>query len=264
MIREKFLKAAQDYYKNIAGIYRDLRTTDSEPVLYIKSLLDHLSEIKAADVGAGSGRYSKLFFDHIGEEKLFLKCYDTNEFMLESLEEYLKQHKITNFITKIATAEELPLKGKSLNAIFCFNAIHHFNINKFLLECIRVLKKDSLLFVYTRTKPQSVDNIWGRYFPLYNKKESRLYETKDFEFILDDIPELELIEEKKFRFERKNTMDELVRRASSKHYSAFTLYDNEEFERCLEKFKENLSLSFNDTDNIDWIDEKIMYVIKKS
>lgn len=264
MIREKFLKAAQDYYNSIAGIYRDLRTTDSEPVLYIKSLLDHLPKINAADVGAGSGRYSKLFFDHFGEDKLFLKCFDTNEFMLESLEEYLKQHKISNFITKIATAEELPLKAKSLDAIFCFNAIHHFNINKFLEECIRVLKKDSLIFIYTRTKTQSVENIWGRYFPLYNKKESRLYDTRDFEFILEQSPQLEVIEEKKFRFERNNTIEELIKRASSKHYSAFTLYDNEEFSRCLEKFKENLTESFTDTNNINWIDEKIMYVIKKS
>lgn len=264
MIREKYLKAAQDYYKSIAGIYRELRNTDSEPVLHIKNYLDHLPEISAADVGAGSGRYSKLFFDYIGEERLFLKCFDTNEFMLESLEEYLNQHNITNFITKIATAEELPLSSKSLDAVFCFNAIHHFNINKFLLECIRVLKKGTLLFVYTRTKTQSVENIWGKYFPLYNKKESRLYETKDFEFILDEISELELIEEKKFRFERENTLDELLKRASSKHYSAFTLYDNEEFKRCIEKFKKNVKSAYSDTDNIEWIDEKIMYVIKRS
>ncbi|MGH7885345.1 MAG: class I SAM-dependent methyltransferase [Thermodesulfobacteriota bacterium] len=263
MIREKFLKAAQDYYNNIAGIYRELRTTDSEPVLFIKNLIDHLPKIEAADVGAGSGRYSKLFFDHISEEKLFLNCFDTNEFMLESLEEYLNQHKISNFVTKIATAEELPLAKETLNAIFCFNAIHHFNMQKFLVECIRVLKKNSLLFIYTRTKKQSVDNIWGKYFPLYNKKESRLYETNDFEFILEDISDLKVIDIKTFKFERKNSMDELVNRATSKHYSAFTLYDNDEFSRCLDKFKENLYGAFNDMNNIKWIDEKIMYVIKK-
>lgn len=263
MLREKFLKAAQDYYKNIAGIYRDLRTTDSEPVLYVKEHLDFSRLINAADVGAGSGRYAKLFFDHFGEENFFLNCFDTNEFMLESLEEYLKQHGIKNFITKISTAEELPVENKSLDAIFCFNSIHHFNMNKFLLECIRVLKKDAYLFVYTRTKTQSVENIWGKYFPLYNRKESRLYDTSDFEFIVEDIPELKLVQSRIFHFERKNTLQQLVHRASSKHYSAFTLYDEDEFERCLEKFRENLNHAFNDTENIEWPDEKIMYVIQR-
>lgn len=263
MIREKFLKAAQDYYKNIAGIYRDLRTTDSEPVLYIKNFLEFNSLKYAVDVGAGSGRYAKLFFEHFGEENLFLNCVDTNEFMLESLEEYLKQHGIKNFKTIISVAEELPVEDESMDMVFCFNSIHHFKMYRFLRECIRVLKKGSYLFVYTRTKSQSMENIWGKYFPLYNTKESRLYDTSDFEFIVEDISNLRLVEEKIFRFERNNTLDELMHRASSKHYSAFTLYDEDEFDRCLEKFRENINQAFNDPENIHWPDEKIMYVIQK-
>ncbi|NIP30807.1 MAG: methyltransferase domain-containing protein [Candidatus Dadabacteria bacterium] len=264
MINNKHLKAAQNHYSNIAHIYRELRITDSEPVLLINDYLKDIERIVAADVGSGAGRYAKLFFDHFGKDRLFLKCYDTNEFMLESLEEYLKQHNISNYLTKIAMAQELPIKDNSLNSIFCFNAIHYFNINKFLKECVRVLKDESLLFIYTRTRTQSEESVWGKYFPLYNAKESRLYEPEEFEFILERRPRLEIVERKVFSFNRNNSVEDLVRRASSKHYSTFELYEDEEFKRSLERFEDNLNQSYSDASNIDWLDEKTMYVIKKT
>ena len=82
----KILLKDAGHYAQIADVYRSLRVTDSEPVLYIKEIIGDKGEITAADVGAGAGRYARLFFEHLGKEDLFLYCYDTNEFMLESLE----------------------------------------------------------------------------------------------------------------------------------------------------------------------------------
>ena len=265
MIRNDYLKAAQNHYSKIAHIYRELRITDSEPVLFVTEYLNHLNNITAADLGCGAGRYTKLFFDHLGKDKkLFLKCFDTNEFMLESLEEYLNQHNISNYLTRIAMAEELPVKDNSLDAIFCFNAIHYFNVNKFLKECVRVLKENCFIFIYTRARNQSARSIWGKYFPLFNLKESRLYEPDEIEFILERNPRLELVESKVFTFKRNNSVKSLLNRASSKHYSTFELYEEKEFEMSLERFGNNLNQSFSDSNNIDWIDEKTMYVIRKT
>ena len=46
--------------------------------------------------------------------------------MLESLEQYLEDHGIQNYATKIAMAQELPIGDSALDAVFCFNAIHFF------------------------------------------------------------------------------------------------------------------------------------------
>lgn len=260
---DRYSRSAQKYYSDIAHIYRTLRKTDSEPVLYIKSKLGNLPSITAADVGAGAGRYAKLFFDYLGNEKLYLHCIDNNEFMLASLEEYLRQNKIYNFKTQIAKAEELPFEDEELDAIFCFNAIEYFTIDKFFRESIRVLKKGGLLFIYTKTREQNNINIWGKYFPLFRKKESRLYEQDEFNYEIGKFRSLSLIDTRLFSFDRENTLDELLDRAASKHYSTFTLYDRNEFEYALKKFKENLKKNFEDTDHIKWKDEKIMYVLRK-
>ena len=108
----KFIKKTQGHYARIADIYRSLRVTDSEPVLYIKEIIGDKGKITAADVGAGAGRYARLFFEQLGKEDLFLYCYDTNEFMLESLEQYLDDNDIRNYATKIAMAQELPHSGQ--------------------------------------------------------------------------------------------------------------------------------------------------------
>ena len=264
MRTRQFIQKTQQHYARIAESYRSLRTTDIEPVVYIKGIIGERGKIKAADVGAGAGRYARLLFEYLGKENLFLYCYDSNEFMLESLEQYLTDNGISNYATKIAIAQELPIGDKSLDAIFCFNAIHFFNTPKFLKESSRVLRDGSPLFIYTRTKVQSMKNIWGKHFPDFNTKESGLYKTETLANDIERTPGLELLETKTFHLKRKNSLTELIERAQSKHYSTFYLYETEEFDRCLERFRENILKTYDDTENISWSDEKTMYtVIKK-
>jgi hypothetical protein len=64
--------------------------------------------------------------------------------------------------------------------------------------------------------------------------------------------------------DRDNTIKELVDRASSRHYSAFFLYEQDEFDYALKKFETNLKENYSDPESIKWLDEKILYIIKKS
>lgn len=261
MKSQSFIKKTQSHYARIANIYRSLRVTDSEPVLYVKGIIGDKGKITAADVGAGAGRYARLFFEHLGKENLFLYCYDTNEFMLESLEQYLDDHGIRNYATKIAMAQELPLSDNSLDAIFCFNAVHFFNTPKFLRESARVLREGSFLFIYTRTRTQSTKSIWGKHFPSFNQKESDLYKTDMLDSEIEKTKGLELMETKTFTLSRENTLEELTERAQSRHYSTFYLYEIQEFERSLAEFQKNILKSYKDSGKIKWSDEKTMYAI---
>ena len=51
------LKAMSQHFSNVAKKYRNLRTTDSEPISLIVDKLKNLDHVEAVDVGCGAGRY---------------------------------------------------------------------------------------------------------------------------------------------------------------------------------------------------------------
>ncbi len=250
----------ENYYTRIADRYRTLRTTDREPVDFMCGLLPTTGRIQAADMGCGVGRYVKLILETL-RDRVFIYCFDTNEYMLNRLEHHLAEEGKSGFSAKVADAREVPLEDMSLDAVFCFNSIHHIGIVSFLREVSRILKPGGSLFVYTRSRTQNARTVWGRYFPLFRRKESRLYEPEEFEFKVGKFLEFEIETAKTFLYERKNSKRDLMEKASEHHYSTFHFYEPEEFDRALKSFKENLEREFEG--DVEWEDEKTMYVLKK-
>jgi ubiquinone/menaquinone biosynthesis C-methylase UbiE len=256
------MKNIHSHFSRIAHRYRDLRTSDLEPILFIKKKLQKHSKIVAADVGCGAGRYSLKLFQYLGK-KLFLYCIDVNEEMLKHLKEVLVKHKIRNFKTIKAIARKLPLKDDPLDCIFTFNAIHHFKISQFLQESSRILKDGGYLFIYTRLRNQNHRNIWGKYFPLFNKKETRLYELNELKSLLRKTTGLKIESIEYFKYARFSSLDRLIEQAQNHHYSTFYLYTKKEFEQSSEKFKQNIQGKFRDLSKINWFDENILLVVRK-
>ncbi|MCK4527127.1 class I SAM-dependent methyltransferase [candidate division WOR-3 bacterium] len=249
------------HFSRIAHKYEDLRTTDLEPILFIKDKFQNLSEIEAADVGCGGGRYDLELFHHLGD-KLHLTCIDYNRSMLNELIQNLKEHKIKNFKAIKALADDLPLADNSLDCMFTFNTIHHFKLLDFLKEASRVLRDNGYLFIYTRLRSQNKRNIWGKYFSKFNEKETRLYELNELEEILNETT-LRLESVEYFKYKRIVELEWLVAQAKNHHYSTFYLYDEKEFEESLKEFQENIARQFKKLDRITWNDENIMLVLEK-
>ena len=180
------------HFSQIAPKYRELRNTDLEPIHYIKRTPNHLTDIEAADVGCGAGRYDILLFRSL-TERLYLHCIDSNQDMLNNLQSYLLENKISEFEIKKAYAHDLPIKYRSLNCVFTFNAVHHFKINEFLNEAIRVMKDEGYLFIYTRLRSQNLRSVWGKHFPLFNEKEDRLYELNELREILGTFNNIKIV-----------------------------------------------------------------------
>ena len=251
------------HFSRIAQKYKDIRTTDLEPILFIKKKLEGLSEVEAADVGSGVGRYDIELFNHLGK-RLSLTCIDSNDDMLKELTKNLKEHKIENFNTIKAQADFLPLSNNSLDCIVTFNAVHHFELSGFLQEASRILKSSGTLFIYTRLRSQNKENIWGRFFPRFYEKESRLKELNELKEILIGIPILKSESIEYFKFKRMANLEWLIAQAMNHHYSTFSLYDEEEFNESLKKFEENIARHFKDSNQIVWDDEYTMLVIRKN
>ena len=256
------MKSIHHHFSKIAHKYRDLRTTDVEPILFIKNKLQKYSKIAGADVGCGAGRYDLNLFQYLGK-KSFLYCIDSNEEMLKHLKKFLIKHKIRNFKTVQSYAEKIPLKDNSLDCLFTFNAIHHFKILGFLKESSRLLKDSGYLFIYTRLRSQNRRNIWGKYFPLFNEKEARLYELNELKSLLRKNPSLKIESAEYFKYARLSSLDWLINQAQSYHYSTFYLYSKKEFEQSLERFKRNIRRKFKDLEKINWFDENVLLIVRK-
>ncbi|UCH00436.1 MAG: class I SAM-dependent methyltransferase, partial [Deltaproteobacteria bacterium] len=216
--------------------------------------------IRAADIGCGAGRYNLLLFEHL--DNLHLTCIDINESMLKETSAYLKGNGIHRFITVKANVYDLPLKGNLMDCVFTFNAIHHFDLIRFVEKAAAITKEDGLIFIYTRLQSQNARNIWGRYFPLFLEKEERLYELNDITEAIDSTSCSTIESIENFQFKRKSTLDQLLDKVRKRHYSTFSLYDDHELEYCLRKFRKKIAHHFTDPEQIEWFDENIMIVVR--
>jgi len=249
------------HFSTIASKYRSVRTLDTKPILYIKDKLKEKSKISMADIGCGDGRYS-LEFLKCFDDSFYIHCVDYNEKMLESLESYLVEKNTTNFCVRLGDANRLPLENNSMDCIVTFNAIHHFDVPKFLSESLRSLKDDGHLFIYTRLRNQNSRSIWGEHFPLFADMENRLYELDELEAHIQNA-DLNIHSTRVFGHSRTSSLDRLVHQAKNKHYSTFDLYDKETFDESLEIFQQNIKKNFDDLEQITWHDENILIEIIK-
>jgi trans-aconitate methyltransferase len=64
------LTGMQGHFATVAGVYREMRTTDEEPILHIRDQLSGRPAVRAADIGCGAGRYDHLLFNHLPNLRL--------------------------------------------------------------------------------------------------------------------------------------------------------------------------------------------------
>ena len=250
------------HFSDVAPSYRGVRTTDVEPVRYIADVLKPYQQVVAADIGCGAGRYEKLLLDHAGEG-LFLHCVDASEYMLEELKSYLDEQYDGRYNFAVGQADDLPLADESMDVVLTFNAIHHFPLQPFLTETLRVMRPGGHLFIYTRFRSQNARSIWGRYFPRFAEKEDRLYESDVMREAVASVLGLTLERIEPFRYLRGSSLDRLSEQARSRHYSTFSLYEAEEFEEALEGFNEDIRERFVNLETVEWYDENSLVVVGK-
>lgn len=239
-----------DHFRKIAPLYQSLRTTDEEPISYIVHQLESLAAIKAADIGCGTGRYTQLLIRQLRDKITFIYGIDYSAKMLGRFNRGFAEDEFRVTGTIKASAMALPLSDESLNCIFSFNAVHHFALLEFLHETARILQDGGYLFVYTRLRSQNSRSVWGRFFPLFLSKETRLYEEDQLKDSIARIPSLRLQETRTFQFNRKSNLERLSDQAENHHYSTLDLYSRSEFRKALNQFRDNLRDNFSDLNDI--------------
>jgi SAM-dependent methyltransferase len=254
------MKRMDEHFSQIAGKYNEIRTTDYEPIEYLRDLFSKYERCVAVDIGCGPGRYALLLLQMMPQ--LHLTCVDRSRDMIAETKRLLHSANINRFKIARADADDFPLDPNSVDVVFTFNAVHHFILPAFLREARRVLKKPGLIVIYTRLLCQNEASIWGKYFPDFNTVERRLYSLDTIEAAIRSVPGLGLDTVKLFRFDRVSSLERLVEKARSGHYSTFSLYKKERLEEFISEFRENVLRNFSDTEQIRWTDGNVLLVVK--
>ena len=256
------LTGTQGHFAKVADVYRDMRTTDEEPILHIRDQLAGRPAVTAADIGCGAGRYDLLLFRHLPD--LRLACLDASGEMLAQLSRHLGRNGIHDFETINASVEEMAFEDESLDCVFTFNAVHHFDFPLFLAKAGRAIRKDGLIFIYTRTPDQNAGSVWGRYFPDFCEKETRLYRLQEMEEWICNTGRLRMIAARTFRYARTSSLERLLEQARNRHYSTFSLYGQAEFEKASQTFKDAVRRQFDDSAKVAWHDQNVLLQIERS
>ena len=130
------------------------------------------------------------------------------------------------------------------------------DLDAFVEESARVLTASGQLFVYTRTPEQNAASIWGREFPGFTSRETRLRDAATFERALRPLGEVRC---RTFTFPRRATREVLAQRVRARGYSTFSLYENDELEAALSEFLEKLA-----SDVVRWQDRNLLVHVQRS
>ena len=223
------------YFDGVAQDYARVRGTE-----IWSSLLQTLSSVArnprtVLDIATGTG----LFSVRLAQQGFHVIGVERNSHMLTQAIRKAREGDCS-FQAVRGLAEQLPLPEKSISTMFSTNAIHHFDFQAHFREVQRVLKPGGYYIVYTRFKKHNARSIWGRLFPHFAEKETRLYNPADFKGLEGECSELVLDSLDELSFEIQFSCDRLLQSARLRKYSTFALYDEAEFWRAFATFRARL------------------------
>jgi ubiquinone/menaquinone biosynthesis C-methylase UbiE len=152
-------------YNSIGKNYSKYRQADSRIVDEIVNLLSLETGSVIADVGAGTGNYSRA----LGDRGFFVQAVEPSFIMRQQA----KEHFNVNWLA--GCAEELPLATASVDAVVCILASHHFSDLKGAIAQMHRATKDGIILFLT-FDPQASKDFWLLdYFPIFKEYDRKLF-----------------------------------------------------------------------------------------
>jgi ubiquinone/menaquinone biosynthesis C-methylase UbiE len=262
-----------DHFTKISSQYEELRELDLCAVQIISQALKDVAierrspcVMRLLDVGTGEGRYLDAVSESLSAALVNWEFSPVGADMSVAM---LTQARLRNNHVGlsaqylVSASEMLPLLTASCDAITCFNAIHHFDLARFLSEASRVLNPFSQLVLYTRTPEQNRRTIWGRYFPEFATRETKLYRSSDLQSALQATASFDSIRVQTIPWKITTSLSRLIEQVESYHYSTFRLYSKDCLNEAIETFKYRVRQEFSDMECITFANDHIAVFAKR-
>ncbi len=161
-------------YNSIGKLYSKSRIPDSRIVNLLLNLLSLPQGSIIADIGAGTGGYSRA----IANQGFFVYAVEPSSVMRSQATEHPKVQWVNGY------AENIPMPTSSVDGIISLLALHHFsNLEMAIREMNRVAKTGALVFL--TFDPRLGEKLWlADYFPVYREYDFRIFPP------LNDVVEL--------------------------------------------------------------------------
>ena len=232
----------------------------------VRLLPPNREKLTGFDIGCGTGRYSFPFLQMLLESDTRIQVDFTLIDASADMLAIARQHGgyvPANLSFICGSVDTLSGYSNYFDLGMTTNAIHYFDV-AFFLRCVRAaLKRGGRLFVYTRTQEQNRRIIWGKHFPGFAERETRLLMDGQIEDITTNIDGLRVTNTSAFSFNRVSSLRRLLEQARWNHYSTFRFYSESEFRRSCVAFKSALRAEFPDHNRILHTDENVLYILER-
>ena len=163
----------------------------------------------------------------------------------------------------VGAVETLPLRASSCDAMTCFNAVHHFDLARFAGEASRVLAPTGQLILYTRTPEQNRRTIWGRHFPEFATRETRLYGVDDVRAALQATGAFGSVRAQTVAWTVTTSLFRLVEQATHYHYSTFRLYSDDALRAAIDTFRQRVREAVRDVTHITHDNDHVLVIAQR-
>jgi ubiquinone/menaquinone biosynthesis C-methylase UbiE len=155
-------------YNSIGKSYSKSRIPDGRIVDSLLDLLPLSQGSVIADIGAGTGGYSRT----VADRGFLVYAVEPSSVMSLQAIPHSKVQWLSGY------AENIPLADESVDGVICILAMHHFsNLEKAVREMNRITKTGSFVFLtFDPRVGEFSKNFWlADYFPVYREFDFRLF-----------------------------------------------------------------------------------------
>ncbi len=258
-----------DHFVKVSARYRTLRELDLEAVRLISEGVARTADpgrpVRLLDVATGSGRY----LDAVSHFLTSLRAMEVVPIGLDLSPAMLTQARIRNGHAGlrarhlVGAVETLPFRTSSCDVMTCFNAVHHVDLARFAGEASRVLTPSGQLVVYTRTPAQNRRTIWGRHFPEFAVRETRLHGVEDLRAALLATGAFASVRAQTVPWRVTTSLARLVEQATHYHYSTFRLYADGALRAAIETFRQRVGQVFRDVARITHDNDHLLVMAQR-
>ena len=258
-----------DHFAKVSARYRTLRELDLDAVRIIGNEVARAADpgrpVRLVDVATGSGRYLDAVSHFLGSAL----AMEVVPIGLDLSPPMLTQARIRNGHAGlraqhlVGTVETLPFRASSCDVMTCFNAVHHIDLARFAAEASRVLTPSGQLVVYTRTPKQNRRTIWGRHFPEFATRETRLHSVKDVRAALQATGAFRSVRAQTVAWRVTTSLSRLVEQATHYHYSTFRLYSDDALRAAIDTFCQRVRQAFRDVTHITHDNDHVLVIAQR-